>query len=369
MRQTTIVCAALLALSTDMAAAHHPGAGGGGSAGPIGQFMADTLDAGQIGVGFLYEYIRLGGLSNAALIQAASQHQHAHSIGSIESKSLGVAFGVAENFTVLARLPYTTRTDIREGEHSHAGGAAINEVAYRGDAAGIGDLTIIGQYRFYNNAVSGTSMAAFFGFKAPTGRTDLRDAQGTIFEAEFQPGSGSFDAIFGAALTQRLGRAAFNTNVLYFAVGTGTQNTNLGDRFHYNAAISYRLFGPIASEAEAHAHSHAHNPSGTARTQRLAKNPLAAPPRTPVAQTALDLVLEINGEWHDYQRVGGVIDPNSGGNTVYLSPGVRVTHGQGTGFLSVGIPVVNDMNGLQSRADYRVLAGAAFSFDTRGVAR
>ena len=38
----------------------------------------------------------------------------------------------------------------------------------------------------------------------------------------------------------------------------------------------------------------------------------------------LDLVLELNGEWHDKQRIAGIPDPNSGGTTVYLSPGVRV---------------------------------------------
>lgn len=370
MKTTTMLCAAALALSANYALAHHPGAGGGGAAGPIAQFTADTLDPGQIGIAFLYEYIRLGGLDDAALIKAASQHQHAHSIASIESKSLGVAFGVAENFSILARLPYVTRTDIREGAHSHVGGAAVNDVAVRGDSVGIGDLTVIGQYRFFNYTATGTSMAAFFGFKAPTGRTDLRDAHDELFEAEFQPGSGSFDAIFGAALTQRFGRAAFDANVLYFSVGTGTQDTNLGNRFHYNAAVSYRLFGPTAVETEAHDHSHAHNPSGHARMRRISKNPLAAPtPAAPVPQTALDLVLELNGEWHDYQRIAGVIDANSGGRTVYLSPGLRVTHGQGTGFFSVGIPVVNEMNGIQSRPDYRVLAGAAFSFSAVGGAR
>mgnify|MGYP003501039341 CR=1 FL=1 len=32
----------------------------------------------------------------------------------------------------------------------------------------------------------------------------------------------------------------------------------------------------------------------------------------------LDLVLELNGEWHDKQRIAGIADPNSGGTTVYL---------------------------------------------------
>jgi hypothetical protein len=48
----------------------------------------------------------------------------------------------------------------------------------------------------------------------------------------------------------------------------------------------------------------------------------------------LDLVLELNGEWHDKQRIAGIPDPNSGGTTVYLSPGVRVGFDRFSGFVS-----------------------------------
>jgi hypothetical protein len=44
---------------------------------------------------------------------------------------------------------------------------------------------------------------------------------------------------------------------------------------------------------------------------------------------ALDLVLELNGEWHDHQRIAGVNDPNSGGNVVFLSPGCASPMGAG----------------------------------------
>jgi hypothetical protein len=71
----------------------------------------------------------------------------------------------------------------------------------------------------------------------------------------------------------------------------------------------------------------------------------------------LDLVLELNGEWHDKQRIAGIPDPNSGGTTVYLSPGVRVGFDRFSGFVSVGVPVINQHNGVQSKPDYRILTG------------
>jgi hypothetical protein len=58
--------------------------------------------------------------------------------------------------------------------------------------------------------------------------------------AEFQPGSGSWDGLFGLAVSQRLTSAvSFHANVLAIANGTGAQNTNLGNHFLYNAALSH----------------------------------------------------------------------------------------------------------------------------------
>jgi hypothetical protein len=52
------------------------------------------------------------------------------------------------------------------------------------------------------------------------------------------------------------------------------------------------------------------------------------------APFALDLVLELNGEWHDNQWIAGVVDPNSGGTTPYLSPGVRAVIDRYAAFVS-----------------------------------
>ena len=74
-------------------------------------------------------------------------------------------------------------------------------------------------------------------------RTNRLDAQGLLFEAEFQPGSGSWDFLLGGAFTQRFGAWSFDANVLGIIAGRGTQDTNLGSRLLYNAAVSYRLVG------------------------------------------------------------------------------------------------------------------------------
>lgn len=73
-------------LFTTHAVAHHPGgAGNAGSGGPIVTIPAGTLEEGHAAAAFWYEYVGLGGLSDADLVNAASHHVHAHSIKTIES--------------------------------------------------------------------------------------------------------------------------------------------------------------------------------------------------------------------------------------------------------------------------------------------
>ena len=73
-------------------------------------------------------------------------------------------------------------------------------------------------------------------------------------------------------------------------------------------------------------------------------------------------MLELNGEWHDKDETANVIDHNSGGHVLLLSPGLRVSTPGFSGFASFGVPIVNQMNGLQSKTEYRVLTGISYAF-------
>ena len=368
------VLSSLLFVLVAPAHAHHPGIGGGSSSGAINTISAGTLDEGQIAAAVRYEFIRLGQLSDAGLLAAASQGNHAHSMRSIESASLSVAYGVTNNFTVSVRLPGVRRSGIREAAESEdmlsgghmsgmdsmgmSGLMSPNGIIARGNSSGFSDVTLLGQYRFHQNAATGLEAAVLFGFKAPTGSTRERDNQGRLFEAEFQPGSGSFDGLIGAAVTKRFGRWSLDASGLYMLIGKGTQNTDLGDRFLFGAGVSYRLVGPIGSAKEVELHDKCQKDQNRLQEFCLyhANHDHRDMMKTPYT---LDLVLEFNGEWHDKQRISGIADPNSGGTTVYLSPGVRVGVDRFSGFVSVGVPVINQHNGVQSKPDFRVLTGIA----------
>jgi hypothetical protein len=350
--------AGALALLSSPTFAHHPsGAGSTSGAGPIGTISATTLDQGQGAAALFFEMVKINAFSDKQLTTFAGQHIHAHSVDTIMAPTAVVAYGLTRDFTIIGRVPIIIRDDIREGHHSH--GPAGNTVDERGDSVGVGDVTLLGQYRFYNNRSTQTEMAVLLGIKFPTGRANLTDALGERFETEFQPGTGSWDGLFGLAYTQRFGLWSFDANVLYQLSSEGAQETNMGDRFLYNAAISYRLFGGTQT------------PSG----RMNAGAPFAEPPmyhggpkshhhEEPAAPRgpAFDVILELNGEWHGRQVIGGVTDPNSGGNVVYLSPGVRFSMDKWSAFASVGFPVVNQMYGIQAEPDWRLLTGVAVSF-------
>jgi Putative MetA-pathway of phenol degradation len=354
-RPLTIAAAAALFVP-GLAFAHHPGATGNiGGAGPINTIPAATLPQGVTAVAVTYEYTKLGGLNDAALVEAAEADQHAHSIGTIASPAAAIAYGLTNDFSVSMRLPYVTRSDIREGEHHHDDvpdehGA---EVARRGNSNGIGDVSLLGQWRLLNNQTSETSASLLLGVKAPTGKTGQIDDNGERFEAEFQAGTGSWDGMFGLAITQRLGAWSVDGNVLYTTVGEGVLSTDLGDRFHYNAAVSYRILGGLLESRAMYSGAHHHDHDG-----HNASHTHAEAPDSP----AIDLVFELNGEWHDRQRVADVADANSGGNVVYIAPGARLSIGNWSGFVSVGVPVINNLNGLQSEPDVRVTSGVGVSF-------
>lgn len=74
-------------------------------------------------------------------------------------------------------------------------------------------------------------------------------------------------------------------------------------------------------------------------------------------------MLEFNGEYRDKNDVDGEKDGNTGGDIIFLSPGVRVSSSDRWSlFLSAGKTVYDDFNGIQTDVDYRLVGGLGFAF-------
>ncbi len=310
---------------------------GVGSASPIATESGITIPKGSFSTGIRSELIRLDEYSDSKLqeLREADAEADLHSVESLWSISAAAAYAITDDFTVGFRIPFIMRDNIREPAHGHGDHDDEHdepaEIESLGNIEGIGDTTFYGQYRFFQN--EGSHLSALFGIKAPTGKTSRHSADGSeLLETEFQPGSGSWDGIMGLAFTQQFDDLSFDASTVYTVTSEGAQDTDLGDIFSYNFALSYRLFG---------------------------QNGLSYQP----AQFAVDTILEINGEWRDKEETNGSKDGNSGGNIVYFSPGIRLTAGKHVSLgASFGIPIVQNTNGNQVEPDYRIISSVNIAF-------
>jgi len=112
----------------------------------------------------------------------------------------------------------------------------------------LGDAMAVVKYRFYRrDSQRGTTQASVtVGPKIPTGRTDLKGANGTLLPATLQPGSGSTDLFVAANWTYT---GLFNLKRLvadedfHSLLGTeGTQQTRLGSNIESRFWLSYRPY-------------------------------------------------------------------------------------------------------------------------------
>lgn len=304
-----------------------------GAAGAIMTVPGATLPKGDVVIGAVVQLIRMHEISDAELEVLGAADEDVHSTGSLLSPSINIAYGITDDLTVGASLPYVERNDIRAA-HNNAG---VGEVEFAGDSSGVSDLTLFGQYRFFQNDT--VDIAVIAGIKIPTGDSNEREAEGELFETEHQPGSGSWDPFAGIAFNRKFERAGISANVLYTFTTEGDQQTELGDIFNYNFALSYRAISPEDGH-DHHQHQHALN-----------------------ILDYVDLALELNGDVREQTEISGEEEDHSGGHTLYLSPGIRVGLGhRWSVYTSFGLPIINDYHGWQSEPDYRIIGGLSITF-------
>lgn len=68
------------------------------------------------------------------------------------------------------------------------------------------------------------------------------------------------------------------------------------------------------------------------------------------------LMVDIDGEYSEKDKINGVIDPNSGGNVVYITPSLWVSTKKLIFQLGVGYPIVQDLFGQQNKMNYLLIA-------------
>lgn len=230
-----------------------------------------------------------------------------------------LAYGVNRDLAFFGIVPYLDKT-------LDASSAAGRQ---RRGASGLGDSTVIGRYTLYARDRLGETirLAPFLGLKVPTGEDSQRDGLGRLPQ-DLQLGSGSWDPLVGTIFSWQTFEWEFDSAVQY-RFNTKANDFRFGDEARLDLSFQYRLW-----------------------------------PRELGAGVPAFLygVLESNLIWNDKNRDGGVRDPNSGGITWFLAPGLQFVTKRIIVEAIVQVPAVQALNGVALKNDYIVSAGFRVSF-------
>lgn len=230
-----------------------------------------------------------------------------------------LVYGATRDLTLLGIVPYLDKTL----DSTESAGRVR-----RGDS-GIGDFIGIARYTIYARDRLGETrrVAPFVGLKSPTGDDDERDNLGRLPQP-LQLGSGSWDPLFGAIFTWQTFEWEFDSAVQY-RLNTLANNFEFGDQARLDLSFQYRLWPPELS---------------------------------PGVPTFVYGVLESNLIQTGKNESGGISDPNSGGTTWFLAPGLQLVTKRVILEGIVQVPVVQELNDLALKSDYIVSAGFRVSF-------
>jgi hypothetical protein len=128
-------------------------------------------------------------------ISPASVTAHHEEIKTLNRNALlGLEYGIAPGWSAWVVLPYSNREHLHI--HHHRGTPILE--AWQFDNLGDARLTL--RYQPPAHQAGGLSGSLQGGVKLPTGRTDVRNADGDLAERSVQPGSGTTDLLLGGGL-------------------------------------------------------------------------------------------------------------------------------------------------------------------------
>lgn len=230
-----------------------------------------------------------------------------------------LGYGVTRDFALFGMLPlFDKRLDMDMGGH----GVTRQE-------HGFGDLMLMGRYTAYESNALGRTfrIAPFLGVKAPTGDDNARDRLGRL-PAPIQPGSGSWDFFGGAIATWQTLDFQVDGQMNYRA-NREANGFRAGNVTAIDGSLQYRLW-----------------------------------PRSLGGGVPAFLygVLEANLTHAARDRIGGANDLDSGGTTLFLSPGVQYVTRKWIAEAGLQIPVIQHLNGTALEKDYALTAGFRINF-------
>jgi hypothetical protein len=230
-----------------------------------------------------------------------------------------LGYGVNHKLALFGVLPYVDKElDLT------LMGSRVNRAA-----SGLGDMSVFMRYTVvqWDRPGSTFRVAPFLGLKVPTGDSTRLDAIGSL-PPSVQPGSGAWDVFGGVTMTYQ--KSEFQTDAqLSYRTKNESGGFDPGDEFRLDGSLQYRLW-----------------------PQQLGEG----------VPKFLYGVLETNVVYRDRDQVNGSNDTNSGGTTVYLSPGLQWVTQRWIFEGVVQLPIAQNLHGEALENDYILRAGFRFNF-------
>ncbi|MBE7463564.1 MAG: transporter [Planctomycetes bacterium] len=238
---------------------------------------------------------------------------------------------VIDEWTASIRVGYAVTRDVELGltqGYRHVRQQNGTDPLFAGaheTSNGIDDLRFDFRWRFKRQTESGwpVDLALFGEGLFPTGQVHERGANEARIEAEHQPGTGGFAGTLGLAVSRGWNRWGASGSVAYTHKTEGTQDYKPGDVLRVSAAGSYRV-----------------SPESWG--------------------TKIWLNLGVQALFENKSQEDGEKDPNHGGQTIFVIPGLAVQPLDRLIFsASLQQPVYQQLNGYHQEEDW------ALAFNTR----
>ena len=307
--------------------------GGVGLATPLITVPAHTLDRGQfaLSTGINYQNFHEFGISDFRRINA--RREHTHSLSSQMQVFMSAAYGVTDDIDIIVTYPFNATY----GLLTTFQGITIDD----GNSIGLGDMNLITKYRFLNLEESGFSAALLGGIKFPTGSTSETNEFGFALGADDQPGTGSYDPLFGLAVSKVFDTFNLDANVLYLLSTEGFQDVIAGDVLNFNLALSYAIKEDVCELGNC--------PSYREKFHSYLSK--LFPSKVLSQDFAWSLFTEINGAWQEKTEFQGIKDDSHGGMIINWMNGLKLAINERFIWaMGVSFPMIQDLNGTQPDA-------------------
>lgn len=310
----------LLLGGMSLAHAHGESIRGGGS-GSINTVGAAILEEKVIGL--RWDARRYETFSDQELIDFRAQGEDVHMHSSEDAYFLSFGFPINEDMDVSFMLQYNNFKKFKDNGDAFAGNCFAATPAVAGDSGtancisptkdspGFGDMLVTGRYRFFNDG--DTQWASVFGVVLPTGKITNKTDNGEIIGTHNQPGSGAITFQGGVAYSGHLTKQiALDANIIYRFGTQGAKQFRAGNSWQFDVATSFAHHGSVVP------------------------------------------VIELNGIFFDQDIENDEIKENSGGDVVYLSPGInfKINKKQGV-YANVSYPIYQELTGISNDEKYR----------------